>query len=144
MNGTRSWTWLSSLNPVYLKFGTRCRTLHSSHHRIIIIILLYNLISISSDGYHLYLIIKYAYYHEESFAIIKIRADCFMSRGTNDVSKRIFIKQFAFPVSTDDRLIVKASSSGIGFDSSFKMESESIIEYRLFEEEVRKVWMSDK
>ena len=66
-----------------------------------------------------------------------------MSRGTNDVSKRIFIKQFAFPVSTDDRLIVKASSSGIGFDSSFKMESESIIEYRLFEEEVRKVGMSD-
>lgn len=66
-----------------------------------------------------------------------------MSRLTNEVSKRLFIKQYVFPESSDSQLIIRASPSGNGFDSKYLKEFQDVIDYPSFTKELNRVESAD-
>ena len=71
--------------------------------------------------------------------------DFHVGRGTNYISKQQMYAKKKFPENSRERLVVKASQSGVGFESKFVPSlMAEIIKESVFSEEVKAVQVSNE
>ena len=58
---------------------------------------------------------------------------------TNYISKQRIYNEYEFPDSTDDKMIIKASPSGVGYISQYDPDFEEVMDEEPFKKEITKV-----